>query len=326
MAVRVFFSYSHDDEAQRGQLDKHLASLKRQDLIAAWHDRKLLAGEHIDDTIRRELETADIILFLVSASFLASDYCYTREMQQALERHARGEARVVPVILRSCDWTSTPLGKLKAVPRDALAITSWPNQDEAYTDVAREIRALVERAAGKGTASAADGRGPPPPSEAAAPRVATAVPARSANVRLKQEFSDRDKANFMAESFESIAGYFEHSLQELEAHNQGIETDFQRVDKVLFTAFVYRNGKEVSACAVRLNRGRGFGEGITYSADAARADGSSYNEHLSVQADAHGLFLRSMGMASMTGRRDSERLSPTEAAELLWDILTRHLR
>lgn len=100
MAASVFFSYSHDDETYRDQLEKHMALLKRQGFIEAWHDRRINVGEHIDESINQALERADVILILVSSSFLASDYCYSREMLRAIERHKEKVASVVPVIVR----------------------------------------------------------------------------------------------------------------------------------------------------------------------------------------------------------------------------------
>lgn len=320
MALRIFFSYSHDDEEQRNQLEKHLALLKRQGLIEAWHDRRIVAGEHIDDSIDAELERADIVLLLVSASFIASDYCYSQEMERALERHARGEAHVVPVIVKNCDWHGAPFGKLKAVPKDGKAITSWANPDDAYTDVAREVRALVERT-NEPSASKLERPGMPRAADAAPAPARQALP-RSGNLRVKQQFSDLDKSRHLTESFEFIARYFEGSLDELSNRNADIQSEFQRVDKVLFTASIYRNGKRVSACAIRLNGAGAMGAGITYSQDASRADGNSFNERVSVDADDQSLYLRSMGMASMSsGRAERDKLSQEGAAEVFWGML-----
>jgi hypothetical protein len=322
MALRVFFSYSHDDEEQRNQLEKHLALLRRQGLIEAWHDRRIAAGEHIDAAIDAELERADIILLLVSASFLASDYCFSNEMERAMERHRLGEARVVPVIVKNCDWHSAPFGKLKAVPKDGKAITSWASPDDAYTDVAREIRTLVERSSG-------GMRSKETPSTAHRTDAASAreVLPRSGNLRVKQEFSDLDKSRFLSETFEFIARYFEGSLAELEKRNADIQTEFRRVDAVSFSAVLYRNGKRVSACGLRLNGAAALGTGITYSQDASRTDGQSFNERMSVEADDQSLFLRSMGMASMfSGRNEPEKLSQEGAAEVFWGMLVRPIQ
>src|SRR5256885_1463819 len=101
--IEVFYSYARADEALRDQLEKHLAVLKRQKVISAWHDRLITAGEDWANEIDQHINSASIILLLVSADFLTSDYCYEIEMTQALGRHEAGETRVIPIILRPCD-------------------------------------------------------------------------------------------------------------------------------------------------------------------------------------------------------------------------------
>jgi TIR domain len=142
-AVEIFFSYAHEDEALRDQFAMHLRPLQRQGVIKVWHDRNIKAGEEWDKEVDRHLESADIILLLISANFLASDYCYGIELQRALERHDRNEARVIPIIFRSVDWQNSLFGKLSALPTDGKPITSWSDQDEAFTNVIRELRRVI---------------------------------------------------------------------------------------------------------------------------------------------------------------------------------------
>src|SRR5690349_17931113 len=108
--IEVFYSYAHEDELLREKLDKHLSILKRTGVIAGWHDRNITAGREWAGEISAHLGSAGVILLLVSADFLASDYCYDVELTRALERHEAGEARVIPVILRSVDWRGAPFG------------------------------------------------------------------------------------------------------------------------------------------------------------------------------------------------------------------------
>ena len=115
--LSLFISYSHKDDEWRAKLDSHLALLKRQSVFDVWHDRRIGAGREWAGDINDALESASVVLLLVSANFLASDYCYDKEMKRALQRHDQGAARVVPVILRTCDWRSSDFGKLQAVPR-----------------------------------------------------------------------------------------------------------------------------------------------------------------------------------------------------------------
>src|SRR5580704_13739721 len=140
----VFFSYSHADEPLRDKLEKQLAILTRQGVIETWHDRRIGAGQNIDQAIDEHINSDEIILLLVSADFLASDYCYDVEMKRAMERHRVGEAIVIPVILRACDWHHAPFANLNATPRDGKPITQWPDIDEAFLQVAKAVRKAAE--------------------------------------------------------------------------------------------------------------------------------------------------------------------------------------
>ena len=141
--MEVFYSYAHKDEGLRDELDTHLALLKRQKLINGWYDREISEGKELEGEIAEHLNSAPIILLLVSTAFMASDYCYDKEMQRAMERHEAKEARVIPIILRPCDWHSAPFGKLKALPKDGKPVISWSNRDEAFLDIAQALRRVV---------------------------------------------------------------------------------------------------------------------------------------------------------------------------------------
>lgn len=138
--VKLFFSYAHRDEEMRDQLATHLSLLVRQGIVAEWHDRRIQAGSDFAAEIDRNLNESQIVLLLISADFLASDYCYGVEMASALERHEKGTAIVVPIILRPCDWQPAPFGRLQALPRDGKPITTWADRDEAFASIAASIR------------------------------------------------------------------------------------------------------------------------------------------------------------------------------------------
>ena len=144
MPMELFYSYSHKDEPLRDELDTHLALLRRRGVLQTWHDRQIAAGNEWRTAIDKHLGRADIVLLLVSPDFIASDYCYGIEMTRAIERHKAGLARVVPVIARSVDLEGAPFAEMQALPKDAKPVTSWPNRDEAWTDVAKGIRKVAE--------------------------------------------------------------------------------------------------------------------------------------------------------------------------------------
>ncbi len=145
--MQAFISYSHTDAELLSQLKEHLSALKRQGLLDAWTDREIPPGGVIDDHVTTEIEQAQLYLLLVSSAFMDSDYCMEREFARALERQEAGEAIIVPIIVRDCDWMIPKLGGFKALPKDGKAITSrhWHNTDEAFKSVAQGLRLLLEQ-------------------------------------------------------------------------------------------------------------------------------------------------------------------------------------
>lgn len=315
----VFFSYSHKDEALRDELESHLALLKNQGLIDAWYDRRIVAGDEVDDTIFSKLETADIILLLVSSDFISSPYCYSREMMRAMARHEAGEARVIPVILRHCVWQGAPFGKLLAAPRDGKPVTSWPDRDEALADVARQVAKAVE-ALGSAAAASAGAPGRAPASRVAPGTSADALQPmpRSSNLRLKKEFTEKDRDDFLRATFEFVCKFFEGSVEAIGERNADVTGNFDRIDSRRMAATLYRGGQKIAECSVRLGGLGGRGDGIAFSHDASAHQGS-FNEMLSVEATEQSLYLKSMGMAWNRGERD-KHLSQEGAAEFLWSL------
>jgi hypothetical protein len=141
--IFMFYSYAKDDGNLQKELEKHLSLLKRQGIISDWKFRMISGGKEWQGEIDNHINTARIILLLISADFLSSDYCYDIEMKRAMELHELKIARVIPIILRPVDWHSSPFGKLQALPTDSKPITTWTNRDEAFLDVAKGIRKVV---------------------------------------------------------------------------------------------------------------------------------------------------------------------------------------
>jgi len=144
----VFIAYSREDKRLRDRLVKHLAILEREGLVRVWYDGRIIPGEKWEDEIRRHLQGADLILLLVSADFVASEYCYDVEMKIALDRHRKGEVVVLPIILRESDWSSLPIAELQALPEGAKPITRWSDRDAAFKSVSQGIRRVLVSIAG----------------------------------------------------------------------------------------------------------------------------------------------------------------------------------
>lgn len=142
--AKLFYSYSHLDEALRNELDIHVESLVKEKIVENWHDRRIEAGNEFDDEISSQLEEAQIILLLISPYFIASEYCYEKEMKRAMEIHEARTARVIPVILKPCNWHNLPFGKLTALPCDGKPVTGFSNQDEAFYEITLGIASVAK--------------------------------------------------------------------------------------------------------------------------------------------------------------------------------------
>lgn len=140
---RLFYSYSSRDEQARQQLETHLSLLKREDVISTWSFRDIEAGIEWKRAIDRKLEEASIILLLVSANFVASDYCWDIEMARALERHDCGDAIVIPIILKPCDWATAPFARLQVLPEGAKSVDKWRPRDRGWQNVVAGIRRRI---------------------------------------------------------------------------------------------------------------------------------------------------------------------------------------
>jgi hypothetical protein len=143
--IKLFFSYSHEDEALRDKLAKHLKLLERQKVIDSWHDRKIEAGAEWNQSIEDNLKAADIILLLISVNSLSSDYCYDIEITHAMQRHEEKSAVVIPISLQPCDTTDAEFMKIQGFPKNFKPVTTWENQEEAFADIAKGIRAVAKR-------------------------------------------------------------------------------------------------------------------------------------------------------------------------------------
>lgn len=145
--VQLLLMYHENDTALREELEKYLAPLRGSGLIETWHEGKMLAGSNIDQTIAQHLQTAHIIVPLITADFMASDKLYEQDLQTALQRHQNGTAKLVPILMTPYDLYDTvfeDLNTLLPKPR-GKAISQKPNRAEALASITADIRQIIER-------------------------------------------------------------------------------------------------------------------------------------------------------------------------------------
>lgn len=302
--MKAFISYSHSDDWALDRLHTHFAMLRREGRITEWYDRNILAGENIDAEIMEQLESCALFLPLVSPDFLASTYCYEREMTRALERHNADEIRIVPIIVEPCDWKVSPLGSLKALPRDVKPVANWANQNEAFLDIVTELRrVLTELKSSEKTDVAASNKGK----------------GRSGSqYRVKRSFDQIDRSDFRERTFVEISDHFKSSCEELNSID-GVRGRFLPKDSQGFACTIINRNMERGTAHITVYKATDFpGFGDIYYSFSENALPNSMNGGFHIESDDFDLFLKP-SMFQRTGySSDSEKLSAQDAAELLW--------
>ena len=162
--LKVFISYAHKDLAYMDDLNTHLRTLRRSQIIETWNDRAIIAGQEWDEKILQEIREADVIIMLMSAYFIDSDYIWEKEIKAAFESKQQGKL-VLPIYVKPFDFqglTWKPkedkegkieefkfeMAKIQWLPFDAgrklKAVSKWEDKDDALTEVAKEIRKAIE--------------------------------------------------------------------------------------------------------------------------------------------------------------------------------------
>ncbi|WP_313124375.1 toll/interleukin-1 receptor domain-containing protein [Pseudescherichia sp.] len=312
----LVFSYSHADEALLNELQKHLSPLKRTGKITTWHDRRIVPGQDFEHQIDKYFSEADIILLLVSSDFIDSDYCYQVEMANALERQKRGEAVVIPVILRECAWHQLPFGSIMAATTDGKPITKFTSHDEGYVQVVEAVSHAIDNMKTKKTQQTTHIPSPVSTNQTFHATDTIFTP-RSSNLSLPKTFTDLDKDRARREGFEYVARYFENSLEELKKRHAGLEVDFHQPNADCFTCAVYINGSKAGQCGVWRNiNNKGMGD-ICYSQNGVTHN--SYNEILSISDNGQVLGFRTLMGFGYSGSRDT-LLTNEGMAEHLWEM------
>jgi internalin A len=141
--LKLFVSYAHQDEAWRAKLAPNLALLQREGLIELWYDLKLVPGAKWDEEIQQRLVEADLYLFLMSTDLLASEYVQERELPVARRRHEAKQARLLPVVVRSCSWKRY-VGDIHVLPGGDKAVKEWSDKDQAFFKIEMGLRSAID--------------------------------------------------------------------------------------------------------------------------------------------------------------------------------------
>ncbi|TDO13932.1 toll/interleukin-1 receptor domain-containing protein [Halomonas ventosae] len=311
--AKLVFSYSHTDEELRNELEKHLSPLKRMGKIDAWHDRRIVPGEEFEGQINKNFLEADIVLLLISSDFIDSDYCFQVEMERALQRHDRGEAVVIPVILRPCAWHQLPFGKLLAATKDGKPVVQFPSYDEGFVQVVDSVSRALDKVGAQ-----PDERNPLGTEASNIQSSPIITSPRSSNLAIPQKITDLDRDRACKEGFEYLVRFFENSLEELKNRNSGLDVDFQKRDADSFSCAVYQNGKKACQCGIwRNDRNSGLGD-ICYS--QGEISKNSCNESMTIDDNGQVIGFRPlMGSYIMTGNRDA-LMTNEGMAEHFWGI------
>lgn len=311
---KAFISYSHRDEKALGRLHTHLAMLRRENLITTWYDREILAGDEIEREVSSNLRDSDLFLALVSPDFLDSNYCYQREMENALKRHEEGTLRIIPIILEPCDWTASPLAKLKALPKDGKPISTWTNENVAYLDVATELRRLI-RVPATNLHDTPARRQEPERNQISQP---------SRRYRIKREFDSIDRDEFRHEAFAVIEEYFHRSIDELNGIGDPIRAHFERMDSGAFSCTVLNKASRSKEAHITVRNGDDGlfgGDAITYS--FSKRSSNSANGFIRVEANEYELYLKGDDLPFRRTRNEGP-MSAQQSADALWREFISH--
>ena len=303
MAVEAFISYSHADGRALERLHKHLAMLTRDGTLSTWSAHQILPGDKVGDKIDANLSKSGLFLTLLSPDYLASKYCYETEFQKAQDLAAEGKLRIVPIIVQPCDWQSSPFKEYLALPYDGKAVSEWTNENNAFLDVTKGLRRIVE-----------DMKNTQPDSFMPTTKPVSMITNR--RPLIKKDFDAIDKAEFSDHAFEVIRAYFEASCRELTESSEGeLKAKYERMEDTAFTCTVVNRGRRGAEGHITIRNGKGrnhFGD-ITYVFQRY-AENNTSNGCIRVESDDYRMFLTRDDY--MRGGRD--KLTAEQVADSMW--------
>ncbi len=198
--MNAFISYSHQDTTMLNMLHKHLAQLQRDQIITTWSDNEILAGGKLNQNITSALQISNLFIALISPDYIASNYCYEKEFERALEMEKQGVLTIVPIILEPSDWFSTPFKEFKALPKDGKAVSTWENKNTAFLNIIQNIRKLIESGSNSKKTT----------SKIESPQLII-----TRNYRVQKDFDTIEKMEFVEKTFHEVKEFFKRYIEEL---------------------------------------------------------------------------------------------------------------
>jgi hypothetical protein len=305
--MKAFISYSHHDEHYLERLKIHLTPMRRDGRITDWADKDIYAGSNLDSSISDELESSDLFIALISPDYLASNYCYEKEFNKALAMQEEGRITIVPIILQPCEWKNTPFVKMKALPKDGKEISEWTNENNAYLDIANELRRLLDLNLNENI-------------EVETKRSSEEQVVR--NYRVKLYFSEVDSFSFKEKSFEAIKNYFIDAVQEIN-DIENLQARLTNSEKDNFTCLISNrsNNKDSFICIALGSRARSHFGDLRYEFSQTLSPSSvQLGKTFNVENDDYDLYwTQNISMHYSSNSSQEARYTAPQVAEIIWD-------
>jgi hypothetical protein len=303
----AFISYSHKDSAIVDRLRVHLATLEREKKIAHWYDQKILAGGEIDAEISKHLSGCNLFIAIISPDFLASHYCYEREMQAAIQLYKSGKLRMVSIIAEPCDWQNTPIAQFKVLPHDGKPVVEWPNQNTAYLEIVKELRKITDAI---------------PTQIQTDPQHIAPTPNNVSNrYKVKRAFSEIDKSDYLQKSFKEIRELMKQYVEDIDKV-ENIQARFSDTSAEGFTCVVSNNARPNSVAYLNVYiRSEMFMGDLSFNYNQ-RPNFNTINGSFSIEANDYEPYFRH-GFA-IVSNNSNQKLNEKEVFLYLWrDLIKR---
>ena len=302
--MKAFISYSHKDAHYFEKLKVHLAQIRRDNLIAEWSDHEILAGSNLDREISTALYESQLFISLVSPDYIASQYCYEKEFGAALKLQDEGEMTIVPIIVEPCDWKSTPMKDIKALPEDGKPVSEWTNSNNAFAKIAEEIRKLLARnLIHQNLIQSTNNQH---------------IKA-SRNYKVQKIFSEVDKLDFKEKSFEIVKRYFISATAEFNGI-ENLQARFIKDEKNIFSCLISNKANLKDAyitVEISSSDGSGYSD-LNYSFTQNRQQNMMYHDKVfNIDNDEYELFWTIN--KRMSHSQIPDKLTDKQIAEKIWD-------